>query len=159
MPTFKEYATPYQEVTYAPASKVKHGWHQVEQSIIDRWSGLHHHSPTIRWEVVTPYTIFLYDPYDAKTKFEILKQQWFEEIMFTSDPLEIVSNRHYKEIVDLGYSVVPFLLQDMKLNHSHWFTALRLIIGANPIKKEHFGDIPKMVDDWLDWSKNNLSIE
>lgn len=160
MPTLKEYTTPYQEVTYAPVSKKNHGWHKVERLVVDRWIGIHGHIPSaVRWEIITPHRVSFYNLSYVQARFEELKQMWFNEIMFSSDPTEIVSNKHYKEIIDLGYQVVPFLLADMKNNHTHWFTALRLIIGVNPIKKEHYGDIPNMINDWLEWSKNNLFVE
>jgi hypothetical protein len=68
-----------------------------------------------------------------------------------------VRNNHsaYRDIISLGPDVVPLLLRDMEENHTHWFCALREITGATPIPKSAAGNIPKMVDAWLCWAKDN----
>lgn len=160
MPTLREYKTPYQEYIYAPASRRNPRWHKVGQSVVSRWIDMQDHAPSvIQWKFITPNKLSLYNLSEVEIRFKTLKEKWFKEIMFNSDPIEIVSNKHYKDIIDLGYQVVPFLLSDMRNNHTHWFTALSLIIGVNPVKREHYGDIPNMVKDWLEWSKNNLFVE
>ena len=57
--------------------------------------------------------------------------------------------------MSLGPDVVPLLLRDMEANHSHWFAALRALTGANPVPKSVGGNIPKMVEAWLRWAKDN----
>jgi hypothetical protein len=68
-----------------------------------------------------------------------------------------VRNNHpaYQEIVRMGPEVVPLLLRDLEENHTHWFTALRLITGANPIPESAAGNIPRMVEARLRWARDN----
>ena len=46
---------------------------------------------------------------------------------------------------------MPLLLQDLETNRRHWFTALAVVTGADPIPAEHAGNIPMMAEDWLRW--------
>jgi hypothetical protein len=61
----------------------------------------------------------------------------------------------YQEITSLGPEVVPLLLRDLEENHTHWFGALRSITGVNPVPASVGGNIPKMVEAWLSWAKDN----
>jgi hypothetical protein len=64
-------------------------------------------------------------------------------------------NPAYQEIIGLGNDVVPFLLRDLKETERHWFIALRAITGANPVPKSATGNIPKMIEAWRQWAKEN----
>jgi hypothetical protein len=55
----------------------------------------------------------------------------------------------------MGQAVVPLLLRDLEFNRRHWFTALTVIAGANPIAEADAGNIPPMMEAWLRWSKEN----
>src|SRR5256885_3075466 len=39
----------------------------------------------------------------------------------------------YQEIIQLGPDVIPVLLRDLDQTKRHWFIALRVLTGANPI--------------------------
>jgi hypothetical protein len=66
------------------------------------------------------------------------------------------ASRHwtYQEIIRLGPEVVPLLLRDLEEQHTHWFNALRTITGANPVPASAAGNVPKMVEAWLNWAKS-----
>ena len=61
----------------------------------------------------------------------------------------------YQEIIGLGQAVVPLLLRDLEINRRHWFTALAVITGADPIPEEDAGNIPRMAEAWLRWGREN----
>ena len=61
----------------------------------------------------------------------------------------------YQEIISLGPEVVPFLLRDLEDNETHWFVALRQIAGVNPIPSTAAGNVPKMIEAWLEWARDN----
>jgi hypothetical protein len=88
-------------------------------------------------------------------RFQQLATVWHQETAFLSSMT--AANRHpaYQEIISLGLPVVPLLLRDMEENHTHWFGALQAITGANPVPPDVGGNIPKMVDAWLRWAKDN----
>lgn len=94
-----------------------------------------------------------------KEKFQQLKQNWLDETKFYSDSNEIVNNNNYQEIINLGYDVVPFILEDLKENTNHWFYALKEITNENPVKKENEGDIQAMKKDWIEWGENEGLIK
>jgi hypothetical protein len=67
------------------------------------------------------------------------------------------ANSHpaYQEIIRLGPAVVPLLLRDLAEHHTHWFVALEGITGARPVPASAAGNIPRMVEAWLRWAKDN----
>ena len=154
-----ERQTPYTELEYVPSKKkgnLTKSWQVV--------TGLHRtsYSPInlidcdiyLSFKHITPFAYIVDGDDYVKTQFEILKEKWISEIQYSSNPIEITSNKYYKEITDMRFAVVPYLLEDMKKNYTHWFKALRDITGGiDPIKKEHYGNVPAMVNDWLDWYK------
>jgi hypothetical protein len=65
------------------------------------------------------------------------------------------SHPAYQEVISLGKEAVPLLLPDLEDNHTHWFVALRAITGAQPVPPSASGNIPQMVQAWLQWAKDN----
>ena len=105
----------------------------------------------------SPYVLIVDGNDYYKTQFESLKNKWYSEIMFVSNPNIIVENANYKKIIELGINVVPFLVKDMKENNTHWFVALQSILKVNPIKPEHNGFVKMMVNDWAEYlEKSNF---
>ena len=95
-----------------------------------------------------------------KKRFDFFYSIWQSETMFSSSISEITNNNAYRSIINLGEDIIPFIIQDLKINDNHWFYALEALTGMNPIKNEHKGIVPLMKADWLEWAdKNNLSNE
>lgn len=91
-------------------------------------------------------------PVDIKAEFKRLKARWKDETRFLS--VGTFDHPDYKAIVKLGEPVVPYLLRDLEGGQpEHWFAALRIITGANPVPDEHCGRVVLMAKDWLDWAK------
>ena len=88
-------------------------------------------------------------------RFRRLAAAWNEAIAYQSSTTVRNSHPAYREIIALGMDVVPLLLRDLEENQTHWFCALREITGADPIPEAAAGNIPKMVDAWLGWAKDN----
>src|SRR5688572_16795139 len=87
-----------------------------------------------------------------EARFRRLAEAWDKETAHLSSMSAASRHPAYQEIVRLGPSVVPLLLRDMEANHTHWFTALRELTGANPVPETVAGNIPGMVRAWLDWA-------
>lgn len=87
-------------------------------------------------------------------EFVRLTNMWLDETKFSSHMVDD-SNESYKKIIEMGKKTLPWILNDMKNNHHHWFVALNLITGENPINPEHAGYMQKMIEDWLEWAKLN----
>ena len=88
-------------------------------------------------------------------RFRRLAAVWQDAIAYQSSTSVRNSHPAYREIVGLGAAVVPLLLRDLKENQTHWFCALREITGANPIPESAAGNVPKMAEAWLRWTKDN----
>jgi len=88
-------------------------------------------------------------------QFRRLAGTWHNETAYLSSMSEASSHPAYQEIICLGPEVVPLLLRDLEAHHTHWFAALRALTGAEPIPPQVAGNIPKMVEAWLNWAKDN----
>lgn len=88
-------------------------------------------------------------------KFYNITATWQDKAINKSSITEIVMTSEYLEIIGMGMPIVPLILMELKNKPDHWFWALNAITGENPVKKEHRGVINHMVEDWLQWGKEN----
>jgi hypothetical protein len=91
----------------------------------------------------------------VEERFRRLADVWERETAYLSSMSAASAHPAYQEIITLGPTVVPLLLRDLCLNHTHWFAALRTITGVNPVPASAAGNIPKMAEAWLRWAKDN----
>ena len=92
---------------------------------------------------------------ELKERFDFYNSIWKSETSFSSSIAEITNNSAYRSIIGLGQEVVPFIIDDLKATDNHWFYALEVLTGQNPIKENHKGIVPLMKDDWMEWAKAN----
>ncbi len=107
-------------------------------------------------------SVFVQEMYkqQLKKRFDFYNSIWQSETIFSSSISEITNNSAYRSIIGLGQEVLPFIIDDLKNNDSHWFYALEALTGQNPIKENHKGVVPLMKKDWIEWAKeNNLTDE
>lgn len=95
---------------------------------------------------------------NLQARFEQLREQWEEATGMLSNPDRRAAHPTHQAVVALGVPVVPLLLRDMEARYTHWFMALRAITGENPVRPEHAGSIPDMVEDWLAWGRERKLI-
>lgn len=90
---------------------------------------------------------------DLRLRFKYLTQKWKEDIKYSSNLTEILSNRYYQEIIHLGeiydIEIISLILEDLKSEPDYWFEALSKISGHDPIPDEHRGNLELMTQDWL----------
>jgi hypothetical protein len=89
-------------------------------------------------------------------KFKALVDQWHEERGSTSSTTKIVMCPSYQKIIGMGEKALPFIFGDMAENHNrpdHWFWALSMITGADPIPVEIYGQHRAMSKVWLSWAE------
>lgn len=103
-------------------------------------------------------SIFIQEMYKKQLseKFDLYSGIWKTETMFSSNSSEITNNSAYRSIIGLGKDIIPFIIEDLKQSENHWFSALELLTGENPIKSEHRGIINLMKSDWLNWAEKNI---
>lgn len=88
--------------------------------------------------------------------FKIFKEKYSEETLHLSNVSTMSMNVNYQRIIGMGDIAVHFMLKDLVDNGPfHWFWALNVITGENPIKEEIAGCISKMTDVWIEWGENN----
>ncbi|MBU1426290.1 MAG: hypothetical protein KKH12_14005 [Gammaproteobacteria bacterium] len=92
-------------------------------------------------------------PIAIEETFNTLRTQWRDETEFLSSPYEMAMNESYQQIIGLGESVVPLILQDLAKSSDHWFWALKAITRHNPVNEQDAGDVSKMAKAWLAWGK------
>lgn len=90
-----------------------------------------------------------------RVDFNRLASKLKEDFKYSSNMGAMVDHPAHKEIVEAGESVIKLILQDMQKDAWHWFITLWLITGEVVIKEEHRGIVPKMIDDWLEWGREN----
>jgi hypothetical protein len=59
----------------------------------------------------------------------------------------------YQSIIAMGPIAVPWLLDRLQINPDHWFVALRIITGVNPVPPESRGRFKEMTAAWLEWGR------
>ena len=86
-------------------------------------------------------------------RFNHLKAEWDENTSMLSSITEIAMHPAYQQIIGMGPSAIPLILQTMKTEPGHWFWALKSITGEDPVLPEHRGRIKEMTEDWLNWGR------
>src|SRR5947209_7323062 len=84
-----------------------------------------------------------------EARFHRLADAWEQATGHLSSMKAASDHSAYQEIISLGPEVVPLLLRDLEKNERHWFIALRAITSANPVPKSAAGNVPKMIEAWL----------
>jgi hypothetical protein len=92
-------------------------------------------------------------PETVQARFRCLAKEWEDAVAHHSSWTVRHHHPAYRKIIGLGPEVVPFLLRDMEDYHKHWFVALREITGADPVPESAAGNIPKIVQAWLQWAR------
>lgn len=90
-----------------------------------------------------------------KDTFNKFKIEWLNNTKKYSSSSEIVSDVNYNYIISMGKDVIPLIFEDLEKTNNHWFHALVILTGRNPVKEENIGYIEKMKDDWIMFGKEN----
>jgi hypothetical protein len=91
----------------------------------------------------------------VQDRFRRLAESWERAVAYHSSTTLRNNHPAYREIINLGPEVIPLLFKDLEENHTHWFCALREITGANPVPEAAAGNIPQMVEAWLQWGREH----
>ena len=91
----------------------------------------------------------------TRQRFTQLADQWERETVFMSNPARAAKHPAHREIVSMGESAVPLLLERMQAQGGHWDYALADITGADPVKRSDWGNIAAIQASWLKWGEAN----
>jgi hypothetical protein len=92
-------------------------------------------------------------------RFRELVAQWHRERGVTSSPVHMAMCPAYQQIIAMGEGVIPLILRQLESeadDPDHWFWALRVLSGADPVSVDDRGDMRRMAAAWLDWGRRNL---
>jgi hypothetical protein len=86
-------------------------------------------------------------------RFQKLVRRWRKETSHWSLASRMAAHPAYREIISMGWAVVPLLLAELRRKPDHWFIALEEITGENPVLPECAGNVKKMADAWIQWGE------
>jgi hypothetical protein len=96
-----------------------------------------------------------YDPIEVeelRERFIALASRWKTEREGGSSVLKMVCHPAYQQIIGMGKSAVPLILEELERETDFWFWALQSIMGwLNPVPKSSMGNLSEMRDAWLKW--------
>ncbi len=96
---------------------------------------------------------------ELELKFKELLKQWKDETKTSSFVSKMTSTKSYKDIIDLGPSVIPLLLKELQTNPNWYFDALRILSNEDPHKAGHEGKLIDLANDWIEWGKKKKYIK
>ena len=88
-----------------------------------------------------------------------LKNKWEEETAMLSSIAEISMHQAYQQIIGMGQTAVPFILNELNKKPGHWFWALKSITGEDPVSQEQRGKLREMTKVWLKWGREKGYLE
>lgn len=88
-------------------------------------------------------------------RFHALTKKWREERGFTSSISKMALCSSYQQIIGMGEKAVPLILRQLRDegdDADHWFWALKMITGEDPVSAEAVGDTVQMAAAWFAWA-------
>jgi len=79
---------------------------------------------------------------------------WKKERGPYSSSARLAEHPAYQQIIAMGPEVVPLLLWELEREPDHWFRALHVLTGADPVPPESRGQIREMAAAWLRWGRD-----
>jgi hypothetical protein len=120
------------------------------------------HDQKLAWdERVDEFAAELTAELEAESSdFDDLVQEWRDDTLFSSSPVEITTHDAYLRILSKGPAVLPQIFREMVEHPGElWFVALQaLTAGADPAEHVPDGDVAGMTRAWLDWARDEAYI-
>lgn len=88
-------------------------------------------------------------------RFLDLVATWKRERGPHSSSARLAEHPAYQQIIGMGLEVIPLLLRELEREPDHWFRALHLLTGANPVPAESRGKVREMAEAWLRWGREH----
>src|SRR5262249_24123310 len=89
----------------------------------------------------------------SDASFRIACRTWKSERGYVSSIPEMSMHYAYQQIIGLGRPAIPLLLRELEREPDHWFWALKVLTGVNPVASESRGKGDEMAAHWLRWGK------
>lgn len=124
------------------------GLTQVNQKISKPWSEV---TVTTGFKVKQPTQV------SERETFERLKLEWKEATEMLSSITKIIKHPAYQEIIEMGEKVLPWILEELQREPSHWFSALSAIAKVDPVSADD--NFEQAVEAWLHWGRSQGYIQ
>ncbi len=94
---------------------------------------------------------------DTKVLFRALADKWRRETAHQSIISQRLQHPAYRQILSMGRSIVPLILEEMERQPDHWFYALVLLTGENPVPADFAGTVSDAADLWFHWGRSRYA--
>ena len=94
-------------------------------------------------------------PEELHETFKRLADEWENDTILLSFSSQAAEHPAHQEIVSMGKSAVPLILERIQTRGGHWFHTLREITNAKPVQPADHGRVEAMKASWLEWGKRN----
>jgi hypothetical protein len=129
--------------------------HQPARETIGQW---HADDATERLLQYLSETVVTDNTESTPERFRRLAAEWEAEVRNVSSLTAMASHPKYRQIVGLGWEVVPLMLGDLQANRGFWFPALNEITGIQPFDPRDAGNSKRMIRAWIEWGKRKKLI-
>ena len=92
---------------------------------------------------------------DTKSLFLQLADQWKSQTAHVSFIGQRIQHPAYQKILGMGKGVIPFIFEEMEREPDHWFHALAILTGENPLPSDFRGTIKDAVSLWVQWGRES----
>jgi hypothetical protein len=94
----------------------------------------------------------------VRTRFWDLAHWWHAETDGLSSDSQKIDHEAYQTILsELGSAAIPYMLQDLRDNGAHWFSALRQL-ADKAVDADARGNMRRSRELWLRWAKETYRI-
>lgn len=92
---------------------------------------------------------------DPRERFERLAAQWRTESRFMSNTTQMAMLQSYQNIIGMGESALPFILEDLRRKPGHWVWAMEAITLEDPVPAAARGRVDMAARAWVQWGIDN----
>lgn len=90
---------------------------------------------------------------DKRSRFATLAAEWKRQSRYLSNTLQMAMLKPYQQIIGMGPSAVPLILEELERDPDQWFWALEAITGENPVAADDAGLVRAKAAAWIAWGK------
>jgi hypothetical protein len=95
---------------------------------------------------------------ELEKRFAALAAEWKAERGHSSSTSKLCAHPAYQQIIGMGAMAVPLLLRELEREPDHWFWALKVITGVNPVPRESRANIREMARHWMKWGDEQGAV-
>jgi hypothetical protein len=87
----------------------------------------------------------------SEESFQSLVSKWKKDTQHISSVTKMSQHPAYRQIIAMGFEVLPYLFKELSERPDHWLIALNSITGQDPVATN--STFEQAVEAWLAWGK------